>query len=400
MEAYRNYAWPVTSVDGAAMENFIQYVKKHETLINGKKIAVFGAGIRGNEYTMYLKKLNYDQLVFIDNNKEKQGGYIEQYPIISLELFLETYRKDFFIFIAVESGWRIKEQLEQIGLTNGLDFIYFPPAIYDIYMNEYKRVYSGKYLFFGDCEFTAISLYDKRNATLQQMVKDRFGYSDTKVLAMHGMGIRAYVHILKAQIQYGMTPQNIILEVNLLTFTKTRHLLPRSQHVELLKRICKVNPSEELEDYIGLSKKRFENLRADFFVNNTKTQEKANNIESIKTYIKMNCMYRFDEKVEGIEYLKNMIAFCKKNRIRLYLFIPPINYMLAESLFGNEFWSKYDSIRSRVIDIGRNENVETQDFSTLLEDNQFCSKETPDETANYMGRTIVLNELYKNFSGV
>lgn len=396
MEEKLNFAWPITSINKQGMDTFLRYVNDNEEMLCCKKIAIFGAGIKGNEYALFLQGMGYQKFVFIDNNEEKQNGYIEDAPILSLDNFLNN-NENCFIFVAVESAEGIILQLKQHGLTEGRDFVHFKPEIYENFMKEYRRPYSNKYLFFGDCEFSSISIKDTNRDNLVEMIQKECGADQAKVLAMHGMGIRAFYHILQGQIKKDMKPAKVIMEVNLLTFTKTRHLLPRSQHVELLKAVCEETPFEELKEYVEEIKKRFNNYVTDFYVNNVKKREESQNKESLKIYIKLNYMYRFNENVEGVVYLRNMIRLCEKECIELGLFIPPVNYKLAEMFFGDSFWEKYNSIREEVIRIIQQEGIEPKDYSTKLEQSEFCTEETPDETANYNGRMVILQAINDDF---
>jgi len=77
-----NFAWPVTTVckyDLRAFENFLQ---QYGGLLKGKKIVIFGAGIRGTQYSLFLKRFGYRDILFTDNNMEKVGGRINEFPII------------------------------------------------------------------------------------------------------------------------------------------------------------------------------------------------------------------------------------------------------------------------------------------------------------------------------
>lgn len=396
MKNEKNYVWPVTSISKADMDFFTNCIKANTDQLIGKQLAIFGAGIKGNEYLIYLQKIGYENIVFIDNNEDKQGGKIENCQIYSLDIFMEKFQS-YVIFIAVESGEAVKKQLELKGLIDNKDFFYFGSQIYDWFMNEFKKKGNFKYLFFGDCEFTAVSLNDLCCDNLSEMAVQKFGPDSSKALTMHGMGMRAYYNMLKAQVQYGINPEKIILEVNPLTFTKTRHLLPRSQHVGLLERVAEVSPNEELHEYIVEAKQRFNNFQSDFFVNKVKSKGESQNRESLKIYIKLNYMYKFDENVEGIVYLRKLIRYCHSNNIEIRLFLPPANYMLAEKFYGELFWDKYNLIRGGIKEIVAQENEKIVDYSKLLTEDQFAAKETPDETANYEGRKILLECLYNDF---
>ena len=47
MSGKMNYAWPVTSENSVVYNCFLQKVERIKPRLQGKRIAVFGAGIRG-----------------------------------------------------------------------------------------------------------------------------------------------------------------------------------------------------------------------------------------------------------------------------------------------------------------------------------------------------------------
>ena len=399
MSDFKNYAWPITSVYKDSMDQFYNFLQDKKELLKNKTIAIFGAGIKGNEYLYYLRQKSYSNIVYIDNNPEKQGGFIDTFPILNLPAFLSTHKKGTFaIVVAIENYSGVKAQLESESLKEDIDFFCFKPLIYDNFINEYTGDCSNKYLFFGDCQFTTVSILDCIFEPLSDIVKKDFGFDQTIVLAMHGMGIRAFYHIFQTKLLMNQIPKKILLEVNPLTFTKTRHLLPRSQHIGLLKMIYELCPTNEMADYITLCEQRFGTFQTDFYVNNVKRQKDLNNLDSIKTYLKLNYMYRFDPSVEGFVYLLKFIELCQTKGISLSLFIPPANYQLGGRLFGELFLEKYDAIRNPIISEIKARNVPLVDLSTLLTSEQFASVETNDECANQVGREIVSNVLYKNFA--
>lgn len=96
-------------------EEPVEYIGKlkedKKLLQNSKRIAIFGAGIRGQRIYQELKAYGKEKtfLCFIDNNKEKQGKCLEKKPIISVEQIQELKPE----IILVNSIWE-KEIIEQL----------------------------------------------------------------------------------------------------------------------------------------------------------------------------------------------------------------------------------------------------------------------------------------------
>ncbi len=91
---------------------YIGKLKSDKKLLQGsKKIAVFGAGVRGErvyrELTAYGK--GNEVICFVDNDKIKQGSYIEGKPVISVGQIQEAKPE----IIIVNSVWE-KEIIEQM----------------------------------------------------------------------------------------------------------------------------------------------------------------------------------------------------------------------------------------------------------------------------------------------
>ena len=76
MSEKMNYAWPVTSENAVVYNCFLEKIERIKTHLQGKRIAVFGAGIRGCCLAKILGDNGYRNIVFVDNNPEKQGNRI------------------------------------------------------------------------------------------------------------------------------------------------------------------------------------------------------------------------------------------------------------------------------------------------------------------------------------
>ena len=89
MEQKINFAWPVTSSSKEEYVAFCEWMTAHKTMLESNEIAIWGAGIRGTEFSLFFKRTNYTKIFFVDSNKEKWGGYINEFPIVSPDTMRE-----------------------------------------------------------------------------------------------------------------------------------------------------------------------------------------------------------------------------------------------------------------------------------------------------------------------
>ncbi|MGI6656858.1 MAG: nucleoside-diphosphate sugar epimerase/dehydratase [Desulfobulbus sp.] len=398
MREIKNFAWPVTDTYSDNVVALKECLAQYAPIFHERGIALFGAGIHGNEFLKLLEMDAYSVLAFIDNNKDKQGGCINQYPIISLEQALSQEKLP-AIIVAVESYGAIREQLIAAGLRENEDFFCVESNIYPKYMEEFLRPYIPELLALGDCALSAISLTDTNSDSLAVLLQKKLGRAETKILPMHGMGMGGYYHILRMQIALGMRPKRLLLEVNMETFMPKHHLLPRSQHVGLLEKIYAVPgcADNEFLSFIEQSRKRSAIFQTDFFSSAAKTHKNRISEHSAMLFFKMNYMYSLDTEVEGFSYYLKILDLLKRESIDATIFVPPVNYQYARKLFGDEFTTAYeanlDAIRAKTSEAG----FTLLELHYALTPEEFCAVDTPTETSNYAGReklcTLLTNAL-------
>ena len=239
----------------------------------------------------------------------------------------------------------------------------------------------------GDCEFSTIAINDSDYSTLSDMILEKVDRKQTKILAMHGMGLRAYYNIFMAQVASGMKPESLLVMVNLDTLTGMQHLLPRSQHAELIKMIYDITPDapEEFKEYLQIVNERSKKIQVEFFTTQS-GKEKATTEAKSKNYFRLNYLYRLNSEVEGLIYLDKILREALQMGIKVLPFIPPVNYELAQMLFGEKFRCRYDENIRKIQKIVQNRGCDLLDLSYSLTADMFAEPTTPDETANDIGR--------------
>ena len=393
-----NFAWPVTTMCKYDYNALHDFVKKNDGVLREKQIVIFGCGIRGTSFSIQLKKMGYSDFVFTDNNQSKVGGFINEFPIISYEKIKEHQGK-VVIIISVEGGFPIVKQLEQDGFIENVDFFYIENHLYDNYVKTFCDDSPCRTMVLGDCGLTDISINDSNFENIGDMLLGSLRNEKAKILAIHAMGMRAFYTIAHAHIKYIQKPDNIILMTNLEIFTGKQHLLPRSQHATLIHRLAeKLGFRDDvLNDYSSLTEKRFNNYTMDYFTSSNEAMANNSNEKNNKIVLKLNYMYRMDPENECAVYLKKFISMCLENGIGLMLFIPPVNYQYAISLWGDKFTLSYEENTSFIKKIAADNNVPILDLSYLLSSSDFADVTTIDETVNQDGRKKVVSSIVTKY---
>ncbi len=393
----KDFAWPVTAISKENYFAIMKCVKEHNELFSKYAILIFGAGIRGAEIAVILKNEGYSNIVFTDNNSEKWGGVIDGAPIISVEEALSK-RNEVVYLISVEEGEPICRQLEKAGLIFGEDFFFPRPNLYQRFMNEFKREMHDEILVMGDCMFEVISFDDKMKDSLTEIMQKKLGYENAKFLTMHGMGLPTFYHVLKAQINNGMIPSTFIVMLNFETLTGKQHLLPRSQHTELVKQIVAISndPTGELHEYEKVVEERVKNVQAEFFTTNKFSSNKASNNKkgqisdnASKVFFKLNYLYKLNPEMESIQYLKKIMNMAHEYNFKVLAFVPPVNYERGIELFGDKFETAYNHNLEILKNIVKDGGFALLDLSHICTKELFAHTTTPDETTNYLGRDKV-----------
>lgn len=392
-----NFAWPITSENAVVYQYFQSEIERLRCNLSKKRIVIFGAGIRGCFLMYILERYSLSNIVFCDNNWEKQGNLINNYNIFSLSEIL-CYQGEQTILISPENSGEMRSQLTEAGLKEGQDWFGFDISVYDAYITEYQRNIMNHVLVMGDCAFSHISMEDELTEPLGNMMKAWIGQNKCKVLAMHGIGQQAYYHIIQSLLDQGERPALVVLLVVLEALAPKAHLMPRTQHPKLIRRLTEMTayPRTEFLEYAKLAEERFQRFQVESFAAFPKNEDDT----SEKLYMKMNYLFKIREEVEGVVYLKKTIRLLNENRIPIVLYVPPVNYMQGERLFGADFKESYIENLKKLYNFLNGEYLDysVADASFLLTEDEFAAVNTIDETSNYVGRRKLLDFFNKSKS--
>lgn len=403
----KNFAWPITAISKENYAAIMECINEHKELFVNRTILIFGAGIRGAEIAVILENEGYNNILFTDNNSEKWGGVIDKYAIINVEDALSK-RDEVVYLVSVEEGEPICKQLMGYGLKRDIDFFFPKPDLYQRFINEFERNMQNEILVMGDCMFEVVSFDDSKKDSLTEIMQQKLGYENVKHLTMHGMGLPTFYHMLKGQLNNGMKPSVFVVMLNFETLTGKQHLLPRSQHTELVKKVVELSsdPDGELKEYVKVVEERVKNIQAEFFTTNNYSSGKLSNNSkgkisdnASKVFFKLNYMYKLNPEIESIMYLKRIMKLAIEKGFKVLPFVPPVNYERGIELFGKKFEEAYNYNLELLKEIISDYGFSLLDLSHICTKDLFAHATTPDETTNYLGRekiaTCICDEITK-----
>lgn len=389
-----NYAWPVTSENASVYNYFLKKIDKIKGNLIDKRISIFGSGIRGCCILKILEMNGFKNIIFIDNNTEKQNNLINDYDIVSFEEAL-NYKQEQVFLVSPEGCNKIHDQLREAGLQENKEWFSFSVSAYDSYIEEYKRPLQDYLLVMGDCAFTHIALDDSNFDSLGTMIRNKAGEASCKVLDMHGMGQQAYYHIAHSLIERKEKPSAFLLLLMIETMAPKVPIMPRTQHPWLIKSLSDISNNREFSEYAKLTQERFDRFQVEAF--SSFDNKIGKDTEKEKLYMNINYLFKFRETTEGVVYLKKTIRMMNEENIPVILYIPPVNYFQGERLFGADFKQKYETNFIKLYETLEKDNLkyEVVDASYLLELDDFAAPNTIDETCNYNGRLKSIRYLSK-----
>ena len=394
-----NFAPNATAMHYADRRRLLALLE-NRSLLTGRKIALFGAGLRGALFAAVLEQAGCRDLVFLDNDPAKQGGFMNAYPILAPEAACSR-RSEYVIIITAEKNSDIKIQLRNLGQTENKDFFAVDTDLYAEYLDEFLRPASGGHLFMGDCGLTHIALDDMETENLAALLKKTFGPERAKVLAMHGMNVKDYYHMLKEQLRLGYKPEAVVMMLHPATLHSKFQIMPSSQHPELFKKICRSldQADQETLEHLELTEKRSRSLLV--HVASAKNRHQAPEHANEKLLMKLNYMHRLRRDTDPMLYLPRVIALSREYRFKLVLFIPPVNHEWGEKLWPGEFTRAYETLVADLQSfVSEHHGPDILDLSFILPLDHFSAPSTTGEVANHRGRQVVLRAIIDHLEQV
>lgn len=390
-EGKNDFSWPVNGTSRENYEAFSSWFAQHEETVKTRGLVIWGAGSRGTEFASLMLERGFRDFLFVDSNAKIWGGQACGADIIP-PAELNQHREK-MILVSPENSREIEWYLDAHAYKRNQDYFLIETKTDDAYVEEFSRPYDCENLIMGSCEFTAISIHDEDIRCMEDMLFQTLGKSNTKILTVHGIGLRAQYNIFCAQIKNGMTPKRLLLQISMDTLVAKDHLFPHTQHVELLEKLLErqENPDEEFLEYVETARQRSKHPLMTPFKD--QGGKEPHSKVKIRNYFQYYYMGNLDRNAEGLVYLAKILDKAYAQKIDVLPFVLPVNYQLAEELFGDRFREKYEENLSKVKEIITDRNIRFLDLSYSVESELFAWPEAPNASLNSQGRKKVTDLL-------
>lgn len=337
-------------------------------------IFIFGAGTRGTDLLSILKNHDFNNIIFVDNDPNKQGTKVCDCNVISFEESRNIIGKKIYLSPS-ENNNAILKQLNDAGLQDNVDF--FDLKIkFDDYKEVIERIKDQKessIVLIGDCASADYVVGDGivSDPLLEVMEKNLF-CNDCKAYTFDGIDPILAYYILKADHKLSkVSPKKCTIIAGVYSLSPNYcRMLGKTNWTQIksfIEELLQIFPGDE--EILSYHEKICK------FLNQSVKMKAApknydNNDKKARLY-KLKYNYSIREFDESIVYLKKIIKYMNDNDIEATLLFPPVNFEVGEQLCGAEFKVKYTAILDNVHSFLKEYKYNTIDASFIASSEYF-----------------------------
>lgn len=329
------------------LENFI---KEHLDILINVRVFIFGAGIRGCNLLSILRFFKISNIIFVDNNPQKQGLQIDGCSVISF-LEADKYCGKHVFLCPVENGGQILEQLARTGRSENADYfnLDFEFTDYLDVIDEIKSSTPNYSLAFGCCILSSNILGNRLSPSMGEVLKQQLFPKHCKLCTMPGFSPPMYYYTIKTATHLNQaSPRFLFLTMEISSCSPYAPLMLGRQnllqHKLFLEQLARLVPQDnEICEYSRLINER---LKLSLTGKNPIKSDVSQ--DSRRRVYKLKYNYNIREDDESIVYTKKILISMNEKRTPVILYFPPIDYMFAETICGEDFSVKYASIIKKI----------------------------------------------------
>lgn len=216
-------------------------------------------------------------------------------------------------------------------------------------------------LLMSDCFFANVSVADSSTMSIGYMTERWF--SNTVSLALSGMNISGFYHVLRNLNLRNCLPKKLILELTPIAFSPSRAFLPDAQHPELFTEINRFMQDVELEEYCQEVAKRSKSGLKGISFRSEYTVQSLRRDANI--FANMYYGYAWDEKCEAVVYLERLLQLCVNNNVQITTILPPANHILLCEYVGKGYLENYHKNCEKIKSITNRYGIGCTGFDTV-----------------------------------
>lgn len=382
--------WALNTIEKGTYLSFEKQLKLFMLKVKGKKIAIWGASVRGIIAGMILEDMDIRDFEFIDSDKKKQGNKVSGHLIKSID---DTDLRSTYIILSMEYQDSVKRVLKDLQLLEGRDFSCLVSSDYDDLMKELKYKNSSN-LLIGASALHVLPTVDKKGEDLADIIRNKFNV-DLKILGMTCLGMRNMYHLIRTEIYQNPKLKSIAMIISWETLTSFHHLLPRTQKphlIKLLKEYVGVLGNSQFEEELELEYRLAKDRSLNYNLENEYSPNRIDNSNShsdvLKSYLDISIMEKLDEDCEEVNYLENILKFAGENDVRVILIIEPMNIDLCIKISKDCFIETYREKCNFITNLATKYEAMCYDASALINTEDFSA-------VNIVNEAIYMNGRYK-----
>lgn len=381
--------WKLDVLEKATYLSFFKQIQSILSRIDSKKkIAIWGASVRGIITGIVLEECGITQFEFIDNDIEKQGDNLSGHQIVSFE----SVDKSTIILLSMENQLSVKEQLNMYGWKEGVDFYCLVSSDVDCLLHEMKKTKENVVLVLGASCMHVVPVKERQEDDFSEMLQSTLE-EPAKLLGLTCLGMKLMFYIFRLEVCMNKNMRKLVMLVSWETLTSFHHLLPRTQKPQLVKMLAEYakeceaeNIYDELKEEYELAIQRAENyvLENQYAIKYIEEGQKEK--EALYEYLNRGLMEPLDIQCEEMKYLSKILELACTQKINVSLIIEPINLSMCRTLYGDRFEQIYHEKCNTLKMLAQHYNALFFDASNLLEGEELLSIYTANEALLFEGR--------------
>lgn len=352
----------------------------------GKKVAVWGAGVRGIVAGLVLDELGVRDYCYIDSAPEKQGKQLGGHPVMAFDGVDKT---NTYFVLSMEYQRGVKELLVENGLKEETDFFGLVSAEEDWMLDKLKRTADSTCLVLGASVLNNIPLDEKDTMNLAESLEVLL--HNAKVLGVPNLSMVLMYYLMETELFQNPFCKKVCILVDFKEFTTYHCKLPRTQKPELLQKL------ETVANAVGNTELMIQMERVyeksfiqseDYELENKYSPNRieGDRFDRIKQYLEYSVTDAFDSDCDEIEYLTRMLESARNKDVSVTIVIQPMNAELCRELCGEAFEKSYEKKRNILCYLAKEYGAKCLDAGELLSKNHFIMMNSPNDVIRYEGR--------------
>lgn len=380
--------WKLSTVCNITYRDFQVQIQDALKKNSRRRLAIWGAGVRGMLAGILLESAGIKDFCFIDSAIDRIGTRISGHEVKAFE---KLDKEDLYILVSMEYQEVVIEKLKRQGLKEYIDYYCLKSEIDDFFIEKLKSNWDTDILVLGTSYCFNLPIDEIKEMSLAQILERQMD-KRVKVLGMSSVGMRSFYRTF--QIEFNKNPQlkKVVLLINWKDLTSYNHLLPRTQKPQLTRMMINYTEElgyseikEDLEEDLKLALQRSQNYKVENQYSPQNVEDNLKNDVRIE-YLKISELEKLDKQAEEYIFLEKLLADSYLKNVKTYLIIEPHNYELIIESLGKKVCTIYEEKFNFLREIAMKYKVKIVDGSRLLDKNNFVATRTVSDALRIKGR--------------